>query len=134
MAGRFVGLVRLVSRQPQVFGRVAVKPMAVAPSLIVRHFGHNQSHLQTKPEPFLDTKVVTERILSVIKNYEKVNPAKVTDAARFKEDLDLDSLDAVELVMAIEEEFNIEIPDAEADKILSVQDAVKYVSAHPMAK
>ncbi len=36
--------------------------------------------------------------------------------------------------MAIEEEFNIEIPDAEADKILSVQDAVKYVSAHPMAK
>lgn len=50
MAGRFVGFVRLVSRQPQVFGRVAVKPMAVAPSLIVRHFGHNQSHLQTKPE------------------------------------------------------------------------------------
>lgn len=67
-------------------------------------------------------------------HFYKVNPAKVTDAARFKEDLDLDSLDAVELVMAIEEEFNIEIPDAEADKILSVQDAVKYVSAHPMAK
>ncbi len=50
MAGRFVGLVRLVSRQPQVFGRVAIKPMAAAPSLIVRHFGHDQSHLQTKPE------------------------------------------------------------------------------------
>ena len=54
--------------------------------------------------------------------------------ARFKEDLDLDSLDSVEVVMAIEEEFNIEIPDSEADKILSVKDAVAYVSAHPMAK
>jgi NADH dehydrogenase (ubiquinone) 1 alpha/beta subcomplex 1 len=46
----------------------------------------------------------------------------------------LDSLDAVEVVMAIEEEFGIEIPDSEADKIFSVEDAVKYVSGHPMAK
>ena len=64
----------------------------------------------------------------------KVTAAKVTDVARFKEDLDLDSLDAVEVVMAIEEEFCIEIPDSEADKILSIADAVAYVSAHPMAK
>ncbi len=54
--------------------------------------------------------------------------------ARFKEDLDLDSLDAVEVVMAIEEEFSIEIPDSEADKILSIADAVAYVAGHPMAK
>jgi NADH dehydrogenase (ubiquinone) 1 alpha/beta subcomplex 1 len=46
----------------------------------------------------------------------------------------LDSLDAVEVVMAIEEEFGIEIPDSEADKIFSVADAVAYVSNHPMAK
>ena len=59
---------------------------------------------------------------------------KVSPEARFKDDLDLDSLDAVEIVMAIEEEFNIEIPDSEADKILSISDAVKYVSGHPMAK
>jgi len=58
----------------------------------------------------------------------------VTPAARFKEDLDLDSLDAVEVVMAIEEEFSVEIPDSEADKILSVADAVAYISGHPMAK
>jgi len=63
-----------------------------------------------------------------------VNKDKVTGAARFKEDLDLDSLDAVEVVMAIEEEFNIEIPDSEADKILSIADAVAFVSGHPMAK
>ncbi len=64
----------------------------------------------------------------------KVNSSKITVGARFKEDLDLDSLDAVEIVMAIEEEFNIEIPDSEADKILSIPDAVAYISGHPMAK
>ena len=64
----------------------------------------------------------------------KVKKEKVTPTARFKDDLDLDSLDAVEVVMAIEEEFVIEIPDSEADKILSIADAVAYVSNHPMAK
>ena len=64
----------------------------------------------------------------------QVQAAKVTATARFKEDLDLDSLDAVEVVMAVEEEFGIEIPDSEADKILSIADAVAYVSGHPMAK
>ena len=54
--------------------------------------------------------------------------------AKFKEDLDLDSLDAVEVVMAIEEEFSIEIPDSEADKILSIPDAIAYIVNHPMAK
>lgn len=58
----------------------------------------------------------------------------MSPTARFKEDLDLDSLDAVEVVMAIEEEFSLEIPDAEADKILSIPDAVAYISGHPMAK
>lgn len=53
----------------------------------------------------------------MIKNFEKVQKAKVTPSARFKEDLDLDSLDAVEVVMAIEEEFGLEIPDSEADKV-----------------
>ena len=79
---------------------------------------------------------MTDRVIAVICNFEKVagKEAKVTPAARFKEDLDLDSLDAVEVVMAVEEEFAIEIPDSEADKIWSVEDAVKYVAGHPMAK
>ena len=64
----------------------------------------------------------------------QVKQEKVTATARFKEDLDLDSLDSVEVVMAIEEEFAIEIPDSEADKIFSIQDAVAYISGHPMAK
>jgi NADH dehydrogenase (ubiquinone) 1 alpha/beta subcomplex 1 len=80
--------------------------------------------------------VVTERVIAVIQNFEKVSSIKhkVTPTARFKEDLDLDSLDAVEVVMAVEEEFAIEIPDSEADKIWSVAEAVAYVSGHPMAK
>eukprot|EP01083_Nonionella_stella_P010352 29485_1 len=83
---------------------------------------------------FIDANEVSERVVSVVKNFDKVDPVKVTPAAKFSDDLGLDSLDAVEVVMAIEDEFAIEIPDAEADKILSVEDAVEYISGHPMAK
>jgi NADH dehydrogenase (ubiquinone) 1 alpha/beta subcomplex 1 len=104
----------------------------------------------------LDPKVVTERVIEVIKNFEKVSENsrclaltasvkylihlwqvehdKITPSAKFKDDLGLDSLDAVEVVMALEEEFCIEIPDSEADKILSIPDAVAYISGQPMAK
>jgi len=83
---------------------------------------------------FLDPGEVATRIQGVIKNFDKVDPNKVSETAKFTEELGLDSLDAVEVVMAIEDEFAIEIPDAEADKILSVSDAVEYISSHPMAK
>lgn len=59
---------------------------------------------------------------------------QVTPTAHFQNDLGLDSLDTVEVVMAFEEEFAIEIPDSEADKILSVPEAVAYLSSHPQAK
>jgi NADH dehydrogenase (ubiquinone) 1 alpha/beta subcomplex 1, acyl-carrier protein len=72
--------------------------------------------------------------MEIIKNFDKVNASAVTPTASFKEDLDLDSLDGVEVVMAIEEEFGIEIPDSEADKITSVDKAIAYVTSHPMAK
>lgn len=58
----------------------------------------------------------------------------MTPDTKFTEDLGLDSLDIVEVVMAIEDEFAIEIPDQEADKIVSIKDAVEYISSHPMAK
>jgi acyl carrier protein len=63
-----------------------------------------------------------------------VNAEKVTANSRFKEDLDLDSLDAVEICLQLEEEFGIQIPDAEADNILSIPDAIKFISEHPMAR
>ena len=59
---------------------------------------------------------------------------QVSPSASFQKDLGLDSLDAVELVMALEEEFAIEIPDSEADKIMSTSDAISYISTNPMAK
>jgi NADH dehydrogenase (ubiquinone) 1 alpha/beta subcomplex 1 len=58
----------------------------------------------------------------------------VTPTASFQKDLGLDSLDTVEVVMAFEEEFAVEIPDSEADKILSTADAINYIAAHPQAK
>ena len=57
----------------------------------------------------------------------QVNASKITPQSKFKDDLDLDSLDTVEVVMTLEEEFCIEIPDSEADKIFSIPDAVAYL-------
>lgn len=59
---------------------------------------------------------------------------QVTPNAHFQNDLGLDSLDAVEVVMALEEEFGFEIPDNEADKINSINLAVDFIASHPQAK
>jgi len=83
---------------------------------------------------FLDEGDVTDRVLGCLKNYQKVDPTKVTATSHFMNDLGLDSLDAVEVVMAFEDEFAIEIPDADAEKIASAADAIKYVLQHPHAK
>ncbi|VYS50063.1 unnamed protein product [Arabidopsis thaliana] len=83
---------------------------------------------------FLDKSEVTDRVLSVVKNFQKVDPSKVTPKANFQNDLGLDSLDSVEVVMALEEEFGFEIPDNEADKIQSIDLAVDFIASHPQAK
>ncbi|KAI8868387.1 acyl carrier protein [Ramicandelaber brevisporus] len=70
---------------------------------------------------------ITKRILEVLKGFEKVDQAKLSATATFTGDLKLDSLDTVEVVLAIEEEFSIEIPDFDADNIKSVGDAVTYI-------
>ena len=85
-------------------------------------------------QTFLDPADVTARIIDVVKNFDQVDANKVTEKVKFTDDLGLDSLDVVEVVMAIEDEFAIEIPDAEADKIASIADAVEYITSHPMAK
>ena len=73
---------------------------------------------------------VEERVRNIIVEQLGVDAAQVTEHAKFVEDLGADSLDTVELVMALEEEFSIEIPDEDAEKIASVGDAVKYIEQH----
>ena len=70
---------------------------------------------------------VGEKVKDIIAKQLGVDAEKVTPEASFIEDLGADSLDTVELVMAFEEAFNIEIPDEDAEKILKVQHAVKYI-------
>jgi acyl carrier protein len=71
-----------------------------------------------------------ERVKQIIMEQLGVGADQVTLEASFIDDLGADSLDTVELVMALEEEFNIEIPDEEAEKIATVQDAIQYLNSH----
>jgi acyl carrier protein len=71
--------------------------------------------------------MVEEKVKEIIAKQLGVNPADVVPDASFVEDLGADSLDTVELVMAFEETFNIEIPDEDAEKIAKVKDAVEYI-------
>ncbi|MDQ3087013.1 MAG: acyl carrier protein [Acidobacteriota bacterium] len=76
---------------------------------------------------------VQEKIKQIIVDELGVDEAEVTENARFIEDLGADSLDLVELVMRFEEEFDIEIPDEDAEKIQAVRDAYAYVEQHKNA-
>ncbi len=71
--------------------------------------------------------MVDEKVKEIIAKQLGVDQAEVTPEASFVEDLGADSLDTVELVMAFEEAFNIEIPDEDAEKIAKVKDAVDYI-------
>ena len=71
---------------------------------------------------------VVERVKKIVVEHLGVDEAKVTESASFIDDLGADSLDTVELVMAFEEEFGIEIPDDAAEKIATIKDAVDYIA------
>ena len=71
-----------------------------------------------------------EKVKQIIVEQLGVDEAEVTASASFQDDLGADSLDIVELVMAFEEAFDVEIPDEDAEKIKTVKDAIDYVNAH----
>ncbi|KAI9159703.1 hypothetical protein LWI28_001101 [Acer negundo] len=75
----------------------------------------------SKPEQIM------EQVIGLVKKFDKIDAAKVTETADFQKDLSLDSLDRVELVMAFEEEFSIEIPEEKADKLTCCADVAKYI-------
>lgn len=73
---------------------------------------------------------IEKRVKEIVAEQLGVDEAQVTNDASFMDDLGADSLDTVELVMALEEEFDIEISDEDAEKIQTVQDAVDYITEH----
>jgi acyl carrier protein len=73
---------------------------------------------------------IEQRVKKIVVEQLGVEEANVKNSSSFVDDLGADSLDTVELVMALEEEFNCEIPDEEAEKITTVQQAIDYVNAH----
>lgn len=73
---------------------------------------------------------VIDRVIKVVVEQLGVKESEVSPESSFVDDLGADSLDTVELVMALEEEFECEIPDEEAEKITTVQQAVDYINAH----
>lgn len=75
----------------------------------------------------MSEKSIEDKVKEIIVEQLSVNADQVTPEAKFIEDLGADSLDVVELVMAFEEEFDVEVPDEEAEKLTTVNDVVKYI-------
>ena len=77
---------------------------------------------------------IEQKVIEIICEQLSVEESEVTRDASFVETLNADSLDIVELIMALEEAFSLEIPDEEAEKIRTVDDSIKYVKAHAKKK
>ncbi|CAK9810088.1 Acyl carrier protein, mitochondrial [Anthophora plagiata] len=92
----------------------------VAPQVNIR----NVRKFATAP----DIKDIENRVLNVIKSYDKITAEKLSLESHFMEDLGLDSLDHIEVIMAMEDEFGFEIPDMDAEKLLRPADIIRYVA------
>ncbi|PHH87176.1 hypothetical protein CDD83_9214 [Cordyceps sp. RAO-2017] len=116
-----------VSRSSQLVARQAAAPVAPRLQSLVAVRMYSAGGALNKEQ-------VEGRIMSLLHGFDKVNdPENIKPKAHFANDLGLDSLDTVEVVMAIEEEFSIEIPDKDADTIHSIDKAVEYILNQPDA-
>src|SRR5215475_14077783 len=87
----------------------------------------HSARLTPTEQNFMAEKPIEEKVKDIIVEQLGVNPEQVTPQASFIEDLGADSLDIVELVMAFEEEFGVEVPDEDAEKLQTVGDVIKYI-------
>ncbi|KAM5152144.1 acyl carrier protein, mitochondrial [Mantella aurantiaca] len=87
-----------------------------------------QSCRQYSEGPPLTLEGIAERVVYVLKLYDKVDPEKLTVNSHFMKDLGLDSLDQVEIIMAMEDEFGFEIPDDDGEKLMTPQEIVDYIA------
>jgi len=78
----------------------------------------------------MSLQLINDRIFLVLRLYDKINPEKVSLESHFINDLGLDSLDHVEVIMAIEDEFGFEIPDDHAEKLMTPNQIIRYVADH----
>ncbi|KAK6352815.1 hypothetical protein TWF696_004817 [Orbilia brochopaga] len=124
---------RVAARAPMAAGVRAFPATTIAPrvSIAPRVLGGVRCYSSGGPPSRED---IEARIMDLLKGFDKItDPSKITSTSHFSNDLGLDSLDTVEVVMAIEEEFSVEIPDKQAEAILSVGDAVEYIANQPGA-
>ncbi|KAI9168630.1 mitochondrial acyl carrier protein [Blastocladiella emersonii ATCC 22665] len=108
----------LPKAQPLRVAAVAAANRSLAPTMLARYYASGA----------LERAEIEARILSLIRGFDKVSHVEVTPESHFNKDLGLDSLDTVEVVMAIEEEFAIEISDKDADSIHTVKQAIDFIA------
>ena len=99
-------------------------------SAALQGYTFRESSFSIKDQTMSD---IAERVKKIVIEHLNAEAEKVTENARFIDDLGADSLDTVELVMAFEEEFNVEIPDDAAESIVTVGDAVKFITSKAAA-
>ncbi|XP_073004630.1 uncharacterized protein [Typha latifolia] len=84
--------------------------------------------------PALEKQEVTDRLLDLLRSIPSIDPSKVSPTASFKNDMQLDMLDNVDVMVAVEEEFAVDIPNSEAAKISTTAHLIDYIAGHPQAK
>ncbi|KAM6904651.1 NADH:ubiquinone oxidoreductase subunit AB1b [Xenentodon cancila] len=99
--------------------RLPVQSRISSVGVLCRHYGDL---------PPLTLENIKDRVMYVLKLYDKINPEKLQTSSHFMKDLGLDSLDQVEIIMAMEDEFGFEIPDAEAEKLMTPEEIVQYIA------
>ncbi|XP_051173778.1 acyl carrier protein, mitochondrial isoform X1 [Leptopilina boulardi] len=100
-------------------------PLSIHKNLTVQVIDKQTRNCSTKEKP--STKEIEERVMKVVASYDKITADKLTADSHFTNDLGLDSLDHVEIIMAVEDEFGFEIPDMDAERLMKPADIIRYI-------